>query len=193
MTGSTYRVLRSPHDDGVFLLLDTETTDPVYVIATGYENELAQTVEAIEPGNTVLATFDWSGERPRFASLEIVTETVFAFASDATNIFEAAIECWHETESAGAAMNSRLTRSTDGDVNGVLYVFAQQTGERDLFSEFHNGIKPIGPLLDPIEGSDPPYEVFVIEPRDEPFVLIYIVLEPNGMLARTVRDTYKFE
>jgi hypothetical protein len=192
MTGSTYRVLRSPRDDSEFLLLDTETTDPVYVIATGYENELAQTVGAIEPGNTIHTTFDWSGERPRFSSIEIVTETVFAFASDATNIFEAAIECWHETESAGAAMNSRLTRSTDGDVNGVLYVFAQQTGERDLFSEFHNGIKPIGPLLDPIEGSDPPYEVFVIEPRDEPFVLIYIVLEPNGMLARTVRDTYEF-
>jgi hypothetical protein len=193
MTGSTYRVLRSPRDDGEFLLLDTETTDPVYVSATGYENELAQTVAAIEPGNTIHAAFDWSGERPCFASVEIVTETVFAFASDATNIFDAAIECWHETESAGEAMNSRLTRSTDGNVNGVLYVFAQQTGERDLFSEFRNGIKPIGPLLDPVEGSDPPYEVFVIEPWDEPFVLIYIVLEPNGMLARTVRDTYEFE
>jgi hypothetical protein len=193
MTGSTYRVLRSPRDDGEFLLLDTETVDPVYAIATGYENDLAQVVETIGPGNTIRATFDWSGDRPRFSSVERVTETVFSFASDATNVFEAAIECWHETESAGAAMNSRLTRSTDGEVNGVLYVFAQQTGERDLFSEFHDGIKPIGPLLDPIDASDPPYEVFIVEPREEPFVLIYIVLEPNGILARTVRDTYEFE
>ena len=192
MPGSTYRVLRSPRDDSEYLLLDTETTDPVYAIVTGYENELARIVEAIEPGNIIRATFDWSEERPRFSSVKRVTETVFAFASDATNIFEAAIECWHETESAGSAMNSRLTRSTDGEVNGVLYVFAQQTGERDLFSEFHDGIKPIGPLLDPIDGSDPPYEVFIIEPREEPFVLIYIVLEPNGMLAQTVRDTYDF-
>lgn len=188
-----YRVLRSPRDDSELLLLDTETTDPVYAIVTGYENELARIVETIEPGNVIRASFDWSGERPRFSSVEIVRETVFAFASDATNIFEAAIECWHETESAGAAMNSRLTRSTDGEVNGVLYVFAQQRGERDLFSEFRDGIKPIGPLLDTIDGSDPPYEVFVIEPRAEPFVLIYIVLEPNGILARTVRDTYEFK
>lgn len=190
---TAYRVLRSPRDDSELLLLDTETTDPVYAIRTGYENELTRIIERIEPGNVIQASFDWSGERPRFSSIEIMTETVFSFASGATNIFEAAIECWQETVSAGEAMNSRLTRSTDGAVNGVLYVFAQQTGERDLFSEFHDGIKPIGPLLDPIDDSDPPYEVFVIEPKTEPFVLIYIVLEPNGILARTVRDTYEFE
>jgi hypothetical protein len=193
MTGSTYRVLSSPREESEFLLLDTETADPVYVINTGYEDELEQTVTAIEPGNMIRATFDWSDERPRFSSVEIVTETSFAFAPDATNIFEAAIECWHETEAAGEAMNSHVTRNTDGDVNGVFYVFAQQAGERDLFSEFRNGIKPIDPLLDSIDGSDPPYQVFGIEPREEPFVLIYIVLEPNGMLAQTVRETYEFE
>jgi hypothetical protein len=193
MTASTYRVLSSPRADDEFLLLDTETADPVYVVATGYEDELAQVSSAIEPGNAVRATIDWSNERPRFSSVEIVSETCFAFAPDATNIFEAAIECWHETEAAGEAMNSRLTRSTDGDINGVLYVFAQQAGERDLFSEFRSGIKPIDPLLDSIAGSDPPYQVFGIDPREEPFVLIYIVLEPDGMLSQTVRDTYEFE
>lgn len=188
----TYRVLRSSRASDEYLLLDTETADPIYVITTGYEGALAETVSAMKPGNAVRATIDWSGERPRFSSAEIVTETVFSFARDATNIFEAATECWRET-AAGESMNSRITRNTERDVNGVLYVFAKQAGERDLFSEFRDGIKPIDPLLDTIDGSDPPYEVFGIDPRDEPFVIIYIVLEPNGTLARTMRDTYEFD
>lgn len=188
----TYRVLRSSRASDEFLLLDTETADPIYVINTGYEGALAEATAAMEPGNAVRATIDWSGERPRFSAAEIVNETVFAFAPDATNIFEAAIECWREAESAGESMNSRITRNTDRDVNGVLYVFAKQAGERDLFSEFRDGIKPIDPLFDPIDGSDPPYEVFVIDPREEPFVIIYIALEPNGTLARTMRETYDF-
>jgi len=31
--------------------------------------------------------------------------------------------------------------------------------------------------------------VFVIDP-EEPFVVVYIVLEPDGLLDETVRDTY---
>lgn len=191
MTERTYRVLQSSRDDDEFLLLDTETADPVYVVTTGYEDEVTRSITAIEPGNKVRAAFDWSGDRPRFTAVEVVSETTIAFAPDATNIFEAAIECWHNA--GAAAMNSRITRDTDRDVNGVLYVFAKQAGERDLYSEFRDGIKPIDPLLAPIDGSTPPYEVFVIEPREEPFIIIYIVLEPGELLAQTVRETYEWE
>ncbi|MFC6990047.1 DUF6663 family protein [Haloplanus sp. GCM10025708] len=33
-------------------------------------------------------------------------------------------------------------------------------------------------------------EVFVMRPADDPFVVVYVVFEPEGLLATTVRDTY---
>ncbi|WP_368410977.1 DUF6663 family protein [Halomarina pelagica] len=185
-----YRVLPSTRAPDEYLLLDAETADPVYVAREGYEGPLAERVAALEPGNAVRATFDWSGERPRFATVERETETRFAFARGVSPTFEAALDCWREAERTGAAMNSRVTRSTDGDVNGVLYVFAEQAGERDLFAEFEDGVTPLEPLLDRIEGADPPYEVFVLDPDDDPFVIVYVALRRDGLLARTVRETY---
>lgn len=193
MSDGTYRVLHSPRASSEFLLLDTATADPVYITNTGYSGALADTVAAIEQGNTVTATIDWSGERPRFSSVGIETETTVSFASDATNIFEAARACWHETAAGGDPMGSRLTRDTDGAVNGVVYTFAEQAGERELFCEFRDGIKPLDPLLEPITANEPPYAVFCFEPRELPCVIIYVVIEPNGLLARTVRDTYTFD
>lgn len=38
--------------------------------------------------------------------------------------------------------------------------------------------------------DDPERAVFVMNPADEEFVLIYIVFKRDGMLAQTVRDTY---
>ncbi|RRJ28936.1 DUF6663 family protein [Halocatena pleomorpha] len=193
MSDGTYRVLCSPRSAEEFLLLDTTTADPVYVSKQGYSEEQASTIDAIEPGNTVDATIDWSNDQPRFGSVTIETETTISFASDATNIFEAARACWRETVTAGDPMNSRLTRGTDGDVNGVLYTFAEQTGERELFSEFRDGIKPLDPLLEPITASEPPYAIFCLDPRELPCVVVQIVLEPDGLLAETMRDTYTFD
>lgn len=185
-----YRVLDSTRAADEFLLLDPETADPTYVAREGYEGTLADRVAAVEAGNLVAAEIDWSGERPRFADCEVVERTRFAFARGVTNLFEAAVECWREAEYAGEAMNARLTRGTDGDVNGVCYVFADQPGSRDLFEEFRDGTKPLDPLLARVEGADPPYELFVLDPADHPFVVAYIALDRGGLLARTVRETY---
>lgn len=193
MSDGTYRVLCSPRSSEEFLLVDTTTADPIYVSKQGYSGEVALTVEVIEQGHTIEATFDWTDEQPRFATVEIETETTVSFASDATNIFEAAQECWRETVTGGDPMNSRLTHNTDRVVNGVLYTFAEQAGEQDLFSEFCSGIKPLDPLLEPISASEPPYAVFCLDPRELSCVIVHIVLEPDGLLARTMRDTYTFD
>lgn len=184
------RVLDSTRAADEFLLLDPETADPTYVARTGYDDPLAERVASVEAGNLVECAVDWTDERPRFADCEVVERTRFAFTRDVTNLFEAAVECWREAEYAGEAMNSRLTRGTDGDVNGVCYVFADQRGRRDLFEEFRDGTKPLDPLLAAVDGADPPYEVFVLDPADHPFVVVYIALERGGLLARTVRETY---
>ena len=184
-----YRVLDSPRADGEWLLLEPASADPVYVAGDGYEGELEERVAALEAGNLVAAEVDFTPERPRFRALERVEDTRFSFAREADPLFQAARECWDATRSAGEPMGSRLTRDTDGAVNGVVYTFAQQRGERDLFAEFRDGIRPLEPLLARIEGDDPPYELFVLDPS-EPCVVVCIALQPDGLLASTLRETY---
>jgi hypothetical protein len=191
-----YRVVAASGDRAdpelLVVRLPVGAADPAWVAADGYDPPLAGTVASIEPGNVVRAEVDWTGDRPRFAAADVVERTRFAFARDATNLFEAAVDCWEATAATGEAMNSTLTRGTDGEVNGVCYVFADPPGRPALLKEFRDGTKPLDPLLGRIEGSDPPYEVFVIEPRERPFVAVYIALERGGLLARTVRETYDF-
>ncbi|MFB6170758.1 MAG: DUF6663 family protein [Haloarculaceae archaeon] len=197
MADDSYRVLESTRDRGAeWLLLDVHSADPTYVVADpdAYEGDLADRVAALEPGNRVRATFDWSGDRPRFASLERETETVFEFVrpDPDTELFEAAKECWRGARGEGSAMNSRVTYSTDNDPNGVVYTFAEQRGERDLFGEFRDGIKPLDPLVARLaETEEPPFATFVIDHPAHPFVVVYLVVRRDGILAETVRDTYR--
>jgi len=186
----TYRVLASPRADDEVLLVAPGTGERTYVAGDGYAGALAGTVAGLEPGNRVRAAVDWTGERPRLASLTVESRTRFAFARDVTDLFEAAAECWQDARAAGEPMDSRVTRDADGDPNGVLYVFAEQPGERDLFAEFREGRRPLDPLAERVEGADPPYEVFVLDPREHRCVVVYIALEREGLLAETVRDTY---
>ena len=61
-----------------------------------------------------------------------------------------------------------------------------------MLEEFRDGGKPLDPLVARAARPDevePPLSVFVIDP-EEPFVVVYIVLEPDGLLDETVRDTY---
>lgn len=44
--------------------------------------------------------------------------------------------------------------------------------------------------VDTADEADTERAVFVLNPADEPFVVIYIVFRKEGMLAQTVRDTY---
>lgn len=219
-TRGRFRVLDSPRKPAELLLIDVRTGGgtaaaadavepdfeeayaPTYLTAEGYEGPLAATVGALRPGYLVEATLAWTDGTPRFADIDLERRTLVEFVDGVTGIFEAARGTWREAEAAGEAMNSRVTRSTDGDPNGVLYTFAEQRGARDLFGEFRSGVLPLEPLLKRVnrtddgsagdEGGRAPAEreVFVMRPADEPFVLVYIVLRKEGLLADTVRSTY---
>lgn len=180
-TTGTFRVLPGRSDDE-WLLLEPESGDPTYVAADSPVD--------LEVGNRVEATVRWRDGDPTLEDATVVTDTRFRFVRTGEPVFEAAQACFEEARSAGEAMNSRLTYSTDSEPNGVVYTFADQPGERDLFAEFRNGSKPLDPLVDrTTESADPPVSVWVLDP-DEPFVLVYIVLEPDGLLDETMRDTY---
>lgn len=188
-TEGRFRVLSTARAGDGLVLVDCADLEPVTVAIDGYEDDLGERVAALRPGNLVEATLSWADGAARFAACEVVEPTLFAFAAGVTGLFEDATRTWQEAEREGEAMNSRVTRDTDGRPNGALYVFAKQPGERDLFEEFRNGARPLEPLLDAVERPEP-YEVFVFRPADEPFVLVYIVFERESLLANTVRDTY---
>ena len=195
-TSGRFRVLDSPRDRPELLLVDLDggAFEPTFVRTTGYEGDLAETVAALRPGYVVEATLAWDGDgTAAFADIAVERRTLVEFVDGITGTFEAARETWRAAEAAGEAMNSRVTRNTDGDPNGVLYVFAEQSGARDLFGEFRDGSLPLEPLLERVnEGRDEEEEreVFVMRPADEPFVIVYIALRKGGLLADTVRDTY---
>ena len=196
-TSGRYRVLESPRERPELLLVDVETNDPTYVATEGYEadgdeNGTGDAVRDLRPGYLVDATLSWDDEgTPRVADLSVAKRTLFEFVDDATNVFEAARETWQEARAAGEGMNSQVTLSTDGEPNGVVYVFADQPGARDVWEEFRSGVLPIEPLVDRLsEFDDCDHEVFVMRPREEPYVLVYLVREKGSMLADTVRDTY---
>ncbi len=196
-TEGRFRVLDDPRDPERFVLValdadGAEEYEPVAVRGDGYEGELADRVAALLPGYVVDATLAWDAGTARFEAVEVRKRTLFEFADGVTGMFEAATETWRNAAAAGEAMNSRVTRGTDGDPNGVLYVFASQSGARDLFAEFRDGTRPLEPLVGRVNETrgDGEREVFVLRPADEPFVAVYIALEKEGLLADTVRDTY---
>ena len=178
-----YRVLASPRGPDERLLLDPETADPTYVPADG-------PLDGIEPGNRVRATLDWTGERPLVTDLDVAETTRYRFRRDVTPLFEAAADCWREAEAAGEAMNVRVLRNTDADPVGVVYVFAEQPGARDLFGEFADGTKPLDPLLDRV-AAEPPYDVFVLDPADHRCIAVVIAFDPESRFAGTMRETYE--
>ncbi len=169
-----------------------EVYDPLYAAATGYEGELAETVDAIEPGNVVDATLAWEDGNARITALDVVRETRFRFADDVEGMFEAAVEAWQRIRAEGEAIGSITTKSNDGDPNGALYLFADGPGT-DTFAEVKAARLPIEPLIARVNetrGDDDPREVFVLRPAAHRFVAVYVVFERDGVLARTVRDTY---
>lgn len=183
-TEGPFRVLAGREDDE-WLLLDVESADPTYVPKSSLPDD-------VEVGNRVDADLSWDDDAPVVEDVTVETETTFEFVDTDEEIFEAAENCFEQARAEGEAMNSRVTYSTDNEPNGVLYTFADQPGSQDLFVEFNDGVKPLEPLVDRAahpEDVDPPFSVFVVDPP-EPFVVVYIALRPDGLLAETVRDTY---
>jgi hypothetical protein len=220
-TSGRYRVLGRPRDPDELLLVSVSDLDvdpeasarsavtdetsadpdeafaPTYVDTTGYDGALADAVTSLRAGTLVDATLTWSDGDPRFESFDVVAESVFEFYDGVTGIFEAAKQTWMVAEADNAAMNGRVTKNTDGEPNGALYVFAKQAGARDLFEEFRTGVTPLDPLVrraDRGESIPPETEqaraVFVLRPADEPFLVVYVVFRRDGVLAETLRSTY---
>ncbi|WP_284012102.1 DUF6663 family protein [Halobaculum litoreum] len=126
------------------------------------------------------------------ASLTVERESRYRFADGVEPMFEAARETWQEAAAAGEGMGSRVTRDTDGEPNGALYVFGE-AGARDLLGEFRSGTTPLEPLVDRVNddlADGEPRSVFVLRPAEGGYVVVYIAFRADGVLARTVRDTY---
>jgi hypothetical protein len=202
-TTGRFRVLdRRP--DGRLLLVDLDEAvaavedgegdlQPLAAIPPESDEELAETVRALQPGFVVTASLAWDEGEAEFVDCQIEERTWIQYADGVSGLFEVAQETWYDAQMAGDAMNSRPTYSTDNEANGVVYTFAKQEPPRDLFKEFRTGATPIEPLIQRVEAEredDGDRAVFVMNPVDEEFVLIYIVFHKEGMLAQTVRDTY---
>jgi hypothetical protein len=185
MDEGRYRVLPGP-DAGTVRFLDRDGYEPVAVSTAGQEAPVAD----LRPGYLVEATLDWTDPEPTVRSLSVSRPTLCAFADGADPMFEVAKETWQEARAAGEGMGSRVTHNTDGVVNGVVYVFAEdEVGGR--FAEFRDGTRPLEPLLDRVNEDDPqPREAFVLRPPSREFVAVTITLRKGGQFADTVRDTY---
>jgi hypothetical protein len=197
-TDGRFRVLSRPRAAEELLLIEVDPStdgdefDPTYVSTDGYEGALGDVVTSLKPGYVVDATLEWDDGAPRFVDLEVTERTLIEFVDGVTGLFRAATETWAVAEANDDAMNSRVTRDTDGRPNGALYVFAKQPGARDVFEEFKSGLLPLEPLIERVAErlGDGDREVFVMRPADEPFVVVYIAFEKGGLLATTIRETY---
>ena len=204
-TTGRFRVLdRRP--DGTILLVDLDEAvaavedgdpeadlQPLAATPPEADDDLAATVRELDPGYEITASLAWDDSDARVADCEIEGRTWIQYADGVSGLFEVAQETWYDARMAGDGMNSRTTYSTGNEPNGVVYTFAKQTPPRDLFEEFRTGATPIEPLIQRVEAErddSADRAVFVMNPVDEEFVLVYIVFRKDGMLAETVRDTY---
>jgi hypothetical protein len=191
-TEGEYRVLESTRDRAEWLLLDVESADPTYVTREGYDEPLRSAVDGLEAGNRLRAELVWDDGDPRFDDLEVSEETTFAFTRTREDLFGDAHGAWRDAEEAGQPMGSRvLVGQQGGQPVGVVYTFADQPGQRDLFEEFRDGVKPLEPLLERLaEAEEPPFAAFVVDHHDEPFVAVVLAFDRAGVLATTMRETY---
>ncbi|WP_435358614.1 DUF6663 family protein [Haloarchaeobius sp. DFWS5] len=174
-----------PHLDGA------EQYEPIDVAHTGHGDH-DETVGDLRPGYVVEATLSWVDADPTVESISVERRSLYAFADDVTNLFEAATDAWENARAQGEGMNSQVTKDTDGAVNGVLYVFGESSGASDLYDEFRTGQRPIEPLVARVNDREgrAPREVFVLRPAGHEFVVVYITFDKGGLLPDTMRDTY---
>ncbi|GAA0198932.1 DUF6663 family protein [Haladaptatus pallidirubidus] len=184
--GRSYRVLATPDED-TLRLFDRESHEQIVTATDGHDAPITD----LHPGYCIDAVLDWTSTEPTVRSLEIRQPTLYAFVDHIDPVFEAAQQVWQNARMAGDSMNSRVTRNTDNEVNGVLYVFAEDD-VGNVFETFRDGSRPLDPLVDRVneqEGDDP-REVFVLRPESEAFVVVTIALEKGGRFAETLRETY---
>ncbi|MFC6615140.1 DUF6663 family protein [Halopenitus salinus] len=149
-------------------------------------------VEPLEPGWVVDATLAWSDATARIEEYTVVRETRIHVADEVTGMFEAAREAWRNARAAGDAMVSTTTRGRDGTPNGALYLFADPPG-RDTLSALADGSLPLEPLVARVNerlDDGEPRSVFLLRPDSDDYVAVLVAFRRDGILARTVRDTY---
>ena len=189
MDDDQYRVLPGPDTDS-FRLLGRESYEPVRVAREGHDAPVTN----LRPGYLVGADIDWGGDAPTLYDLTVVRPTLYAYLPGIEPVFEVARDLWEDTQASGDGMDSCVTRNTDNEVNGSVYVFAN-SGPTDRFEEFRDGSRPLEPLVDRIndrdDGGPAPREVFVCRPAaTDAFVVVTIALRKEGLFADTIRDTY---
>jgi hypothetical protein len=191
-TEGEFRILESTRDREEWLLLNVGSADPTYVRHKEYEGELERAVKTLEPGNRIQAELNWVDGEPQLAKIEVCETTRFAFTRTREDLFGDAHGAWRDAEEAGQPMGSRILYGQQGgNPVGVVYVFADQPGQRDLFEEFKDGVKPLDPLLNRLaEAKTPPFDVFVVDHHDLPFLTVTLAFEQDGVLATTMRETY---
>ncbi|WP_257297817.1 DUF6663 family protein [Haloarchaeobius sp. FL176] len=193
-TSGRFRALASPRSDEewVFVSLPEPDEDPD---AHEYEPTFVADSDAlgdVVPGALVSATLDWEASPPTVSELAVERATRYRFVPETTNLFEAAQDAWAEAVTSGSGMNSTVLRDTDGEETGVCYVFGDSSGE--LFAGFERGTRPIEPLVLRVNRSRDDdgvaRSVFVLDPVGDPFVAVAVAFDREGLLARTMRDTY---
>jgi hypothetical protein len=187
-TEGRFRVLGpAPGHPEDLLLLDRADHEPVRVATADGDDA----VDALRPGYLVAATLSWDDGDAHVFDCDVEERTLFTFKNGVTGLFEAALETMEHAHQEGMGVYGRPTFSTDGEPNGAVYAFAEQAGERDVFEEIRTGALPLEPLLDRLdEAEDCDHEVFVFRPLEHDFVVVYLVLHRDSVLADTVRDTY---
>ncbi|SIR10774.1 hypothetical protein SAMN05421858_1449 [Haladaptatus litoreus] len=184
--GGSYRVL-AVSNDGELRLLNRETHEQIVTATGGHDGPISD----LHPGYCIDADLDWTTTEPSVRSLTVRQPTLYTFVDHIDPVFEAAQQAWQNAQLTGDSMNSQVTRNTDNEVNGVLYVFAEDDAS-GMFESFRDGSRPLDPLVDKVneqEGDDP-REVFVLRPESETFVIVTIALEKGGQFADTLRETY---
>ncbi|MCU4716682.1 DUF6663 family protein [Halapricum hydrolyticum] len=185
------RVLPGPDEDGdggerTLRVFDRERYEPIDVRVG------ADDAADLRPGYLLDARLDWS-EPARLDAFSLRRPTLYAFADGIDPVFEVAADLWRDAQAKGDGMNSSVTRNTDGEVNGVCYVFAD-SGAGDRFREFREGTRPLEPLVDRVnDAGSAPREAFVLRPADSAFVVVTIALEKGGHFADTLRETYDLD
>lgn len=175
---------------------NTATYEPIHAVITEQsdENTPERPTETVRPGHVIDATVTWDESSAYITESAVHRRSRFQFADGVSGLFEAATSLWDKTRTAGDHMGSTATRSTDGEPNGALYVFADPPG-RDLYTELREGHIPVEPLITRVNARRGASEraVFVLHPTEGDFVVVYVVFDVNGVLAQTVRDTYELD
>jgi len=184
-----YRVLPGPPDADGLVFLDRDTEDPITV----RPGDAPGTVEPLQPGHLVGATVEWPPEGDlTLRDVTVRTRTLFEFVGDADHVFEKAEETFEAARRDRRPIGSTVTYDTDGRANGALYTIAKQGGGTDIYEQFRDGRRTLEPMVEKLGdgGAEPPHEVFVIRPVEEPFVVVYLAIETGGVLADTVREEF---